>query len=190
MARLLWVADNLAAGRRETPQRFIPVAVHAARRGVAGRTALLRFLLADTLAEAESDGGCCPGVLDLLRRTSAAVDGHQTLGAAALAALGPAILALAPRRRRRRSVHCHGQITTDRRLLLLRAVLDDSADWTKGRPAWHHLWLATAYAAAGYERDHFVLLGPAVERRVRRLAGWVGAEAAASGAESDLGTSL
>ncbi len=118
-ARLEQVADNLAGGRRETPQRFIPVARFAtedARR----RLALVRFLVADALAEAADEGEHSAAALALLARTAAAVgmDGEPDL--VALRGLEGDVLALAPRIGRRRSIHCHGWIAADRRLLLAR----------------------------------------------------------------------
>lgn len=90
------------------------------------------------------------------------------------------VLALAPRRRRRRSIHRHGKIALDRRLLLARAILDDAEWWGRDDAAWYTLWLVTSYAMSDYNRDHFVTQGPNVERRVRRLAAWIGAARAAS----------
>jgi hypothetical protein len=178
-ARLERMADNLAAGRRETPQRLIPVARHAAE-DARRRLALLRFLLADALTEATEEGEHSATALALLARIAEAVGMEGEAEFPALRALRAEVEALAPRRRRRRSIHCHGKITVDRRLLLARAVLDDAEAWGRDGAVWYTLWLAASYAVSDYDRDHFVTLGPRVERRVRRLADWLGAAPAAS----------
>jgi hypothetical protein len=178
-ARLERVAENLAAGRRETPQRFIPVARHAAE-DARLRLALVRFLLADALTEAAEEGEHSAMALALLARIAEAVGTEGDADLAALRALRDEVMALAPRRRRRRSIHCHGKITVDRRLLLARAVLDDAEAWGRDGAGWYTLWLAASYAVSDYDRDHFVTVGPHVERRVRRLAAWFGAARAAS----------
>lgn len=169
--RLHRVAGNLAAGRRETPQRLIPLAAAIARSGEA-RLRLVRFLLAAALAEAEGDASCSPAVFDLLRRTSAAVARCEPTNVTPLQEVGAEVLAAAPRLHRRRSIHCHGQVASDRRLLLLRAVLDDSEAWSHDG-GWYTLWLAAAYAMSDYDHDHFVMLGPLVAARIGRLARWV-----------------
>ncbi|MCB4825132.1 hypothetical protein [Roseicella aerolata] len=173
------MADNLAAGRRETPQRFIPVARHAAEDG-RRRLALVRLLLSDALTEACEEGEYSATALALLARVAAAVGSEgDEVDVTALRGLEGDVLALAPRIGRRRSIHCHGRIAADRRLLLARAVLDDAKAWGRDGAAWYTLWLAISYAVSDYERDHFVTLGPRVERRVRRLAAWCGAARAA-----------
>lgn len=72
VARLEHVADNLSAGHRETPQRFIPVARHAAE-DAWRRLALVRFLLADVLSEASEEGEHSAAALALLARFASAV---------------------------------------------------------------------------------------------------------------------
>ena len=124
-ARLDRVADNLAAGRRETPQRFIPVARHGAE-DAERRLALVRFLLADALAYAAEEGEHAATALALLARLADAVGVQGEADMTALRGLESEVLALAPRIGRRRSIHCHGRIADDRRLLLARAVLDDA----------------------------------------------------------------
>lgn len=178
-ARLERVADNLAAGRRETPQRFIPVARYAAE-DAQRRLALVRFLLADALAEAPEEGEHSAAALTLLARIASAVGTEGDADTTAVCGLEGNVLALAPRIGRRRSTHCHGRIAADRRLLLARAVLDDARCWGRDEVVWYTLWLAVSYAVSDYDRDHFVTLGPCVERRVRRLAAWIGAARAAT----------
>ncbi|MBY0333208.1 MAG: hypothetical protein K2X49_21305 [Acetobacteraceae bacterium] len=168
----------MAAGRRETPQRFIPVARHAAE-DARRRLALTRFLLADALTEAAEEGEHSATALALLARIAAAVGTEGEADLAALRSLRDEVMALAPRHRRRRSIHCHGKITLDRRLLLARAILDDAEAWGRDGAAWYSLWLALSYAVSDYDRDHFVTLGPRAERRVRRLAAWIRAAGAA-----------
>ena len=168
-ARLDRVADNLAAGRRETPQRFIPVARHGAE-DPRRLLALVRFLLADALAEAAEEGDHSATALALLARIAGAVGSEGPADATALRGLEGKVLALAPRIGRRRSIHCHGRIAADRRLLLARAVVDDASTWRRDGAGWYTLWLAASYAVSDYDRDHFLMLGPRVEGRVRRLA--------------------
>jgi hypothetical protein len=169
-ARLDAVAENLRLGRRETPQRFIPLA-RACIAEPAKADGLVRFLVNDVLAEAVADESCAAAVRELLDRVRCAVERPSTDRTHSIVALGPAILAAAPRRHHRRSVHGHGWIAPDRRLLFLRAMLDD-ATGRSGRPSgnWYALWLAAAYAMSEYEVDHFETRGPVVEARVRRLA--------------------
>jgi hypothetical protein len=169
-ARLDAVAENLRQGRRETPQRFIPLA-RACIAEPARSDDLVRFLVNDVLAEAAADESCTPAVRELVDRMRCAVEQASTDRTHSVIALGPEILAVAPRRRHRRSVHGHGWITSDRRLLFLRAVLDDAIGRSsRPRSSWYGLWLATAYAMSEYETDHFEMRGPVVEARVRRLA--------------------
>ncbi|MBR0682855.1 hypothetical protein GXW74_20345 [Roseomonas eburnea] len=168
-ARLDAVAENLRQGRRETPQRFIPLA-RACIAEPARSDDLVRFLIDDVAAEAAADASCTPAVRALVDRMLCAVEQPSPDRTRSIIALGPEILAAAPRRRHRRSVHGHGWITADRRLLFLRAVFDE-ATGRSGRPRgrWYALWLATAYAMSEYETDHFEMRGPIVEARVRRL---------------------
>lgn len=168
--RLDAVAESLGHGGRETPQRFIPLA-RACIAESAKADDLVRFLVSDVMGEAAADESCPPGVRDLLGRLRSAVEQPIADRTRSIIALGPEILAAAPRRRHRRSVHGHGWIASDRRLLFLRAVLDDATGRCR-RPcgSWYALWLATAYAMSEYETDRFDMRGPVVEARVRRLA--------------------
>jgi hypothetical protein len=169
-ARLDAVAENLRQGRRETPQRFVPLA-RACIAEPAKSDDLVRFLVNDVLVEAAADASCTPAVRELVDRMRCAVEHPRTDRTPSVIALGPEILAAAPRRRHRRSVHGHGWIASDRRLLFLRAVLDDATDRSRRpRGGWYALWLATAYAMSEYETDHFEMRGPLVEARIRRLA--------------------
>ncbi|QYU69426.1 hypothetical protein J4558_04585 [Leptolyngbya sp. 15MV] len=174
-ARLDAVAENLRQGRRETPQRFIPLA-RACIAEPAKSDDLVRFPDNDVLAEAAAEESCTPAVRELVDRMRCAVEQPGTDRTHSVIALGPEILAAAPRRRHRRSVHGHGWIASDRRLLFLRAVLDDATGRSRRpRGSWYALWLATAYAMSEYETDHFEMHGPVVEARVRRLARCAGA---------------
>ena len=165
--RLSRVAEHLAAGRRETPQRFIPIATHATRHQRA--RPLLSFLLNDAATHAQTDPACTPPTRTLLTQAALriATDGpnwHSDF----THALGPAIQAAAPQTHRRRHIHCHGWTTPDRRLLLLRTVLNHGAN-----PDRYDLTIATAYAMSNYDYDHFEMTGPAVATRIHRLAAWV-----------------
>jgi hypothetical protein len=171
-ARLFAVADRLAEGRRETPQRLHALAHHAAR-APEMLDALLGFLLAETIAETGPEAGDA-ALRDLLERVARAVAAGGTDPADELGDLVAEVATLAPRRRRRRHVHCHGNIASDRRLLLLRAVLDIPAA-RAGPHLEYVVWLALAYAVSDYDHDHFEMIGPRVERRLRRLAAWVAA---------------
>ncbi len=156
------------------------MARHAAEDG-RRRLALVRFLLSDALTEACEEGAYSATALTLLARIAAAVGSEgDEVDVTALRGLESDVLALAPRIGRRRSIHCHGRIATDRRLLLARAVLDDAKAWGRDGGGWYTLWLAISYAVSNYDRDHFVTLGPCVERRVRRLAAWCGTARAVS----------
>jgi hypothetical protein len=59
---------------------------------------------------------------------------------------------------------------------LARAGLNEVKEWP---PAyfftWYRLYQAVAYVMSGYNYDHFVMLGAAVEHRIRRLAAWIDA---------------
>ncbi len=122
------------------------------------------------------DAGCSSPVRDLL---------HEAAGLLATdrpdwcelfrAALEQRIDAAAPNRRRRH-IHCHGAIASDRRLLLLREVLR-SCTPERGFQG----WAAIAYAMSDYDWDHFVMLGPNCAGRVGRLASWVGRSLATPG---------
>ena len=172
-ARLDMVAENLRLGLRETPQRFIPLAWACfARPGASD--ALVRFLVNDVTVEAADDASCPPAVRDLLGRFWTANERTDADRTPSIVALGPEILAAVPRRRRRRNIHSHGQIASDRRLLFLRAMLDHQVG-REGRPSGgvFELVYGTAYAVSEYATDHFEMRGPAVEARVRRLSRFV-----------------
>jgi hypothetical protein len=175
--RLRLVAVRLEAGLRETPQRFVPVAEYVARFGMQAKRRFVRFLIVETLREALLSPGCPEPVLDLLLKTHDVLTDAGRDRSARRRALVAEIAAAVPHRRRRRSIHCHGMIASDRRLLLLRAVMTEHE---AGAFEVHSLRWAIAYAMAGYDHDHFVMQGKHLARRVQRLANWIEAEMAAA----------
>lgn len=174
-ARMRLVALRLEAGRRETPQRFLPVAAWVFRLPPPARRRFVDFLLALTAADAVLDTACPAPVLDLLRR-AISLERRGSGSDHRRQALTDAIHTVAPPQRRRRSVHCHGQVVPDRRLLVLRGIVTDVE-----RDAWEPAVLrwTIAYAMADYDRDHFVMRGAHLAQRVRALAAWIEAEMAA-----------
>lgn len=165
--RLTLVAMRLEAGLRETPQRFLPVAHWLAMRDASDTRALLLYLVDDALAEGPVDLSLTARVRDLLLRAQDLLANSGDLDAEQHAALLSDIAASAPLRRRRRSIHCHGAITSDRRLLMLQTILA-RADPNALSPS--ALGWGIAYAVSDYECDHFEMRGPQVAHRVRRLA--------------------
>lgn len=161
--KLIAASDRLAAGLRETPQRFFPLAIAACRDDTV-REKLVRHLLQTALSDAEADMSCPADVRDLLRNVAAAPD---------IRAFGADILALTPRQRYRRNRHSHSEVARHRYLLMLRAMLWDAEAARK--EAWFLTW-AVAYAVSDYNADHFVFIGPEPERRLRRLAAFVASE--------------
>lgn len=174
--RLRLVAVRLEAGLRETPQRFVPVAHYVARLGMRAKRRFLRFLVAEALVEAVVTPGCPDQVFDLLVKARDVLAERTEDRWARRQALVAEIAVAAPRLRRRRSIHCHGAIASDRRLLLLRSIV---AEHEPDALTPHALGWAIAYAMADYDRDHFVMQGKHLARRVQRLADWVEAEMAA-----------
>lgn len=173
--RLRLVAARLEAGLRETPQRFFPVAHYVARLGMRAKRRFLRFLVAEALVEAVVTPGCSDRVLDLLvKARDVLAEGTEDLWARRQALVAEIAVA-APRLRRRRSIHCHGAIASDRRLLLLRSIVTEHGPDALTP---HALGWAIAYAMADYDRDHFVMKGPHLARRIRALGDWVEAEMA------------
>ena len=169
-ARLRLVAERLDGGLRETPQRFLPVAARMASTEPGRQRSYLRFLVVETLADAAADPACSPQVLGFLIRVRQVLTGDAPAAAAQGQALAAEVEAVAPHRRRRRSIHCHGVVTEDRRLLLVQEALRGSA--TEAVGMWT-LYLATAYAVADYDRDHFVMRGRHIALRVRALSDWL-----------------
>lgn len=170
-ARLRLVAQRLEAGLRETPQRFVPVAYHVARLQPSLRRRFLSFLLSMTLMEAALDPSCPAPVLLLLQRAAELMEsGHLPHRARRRDALADDIRAAMPRRRRRRSIHCHGVVTADRRLLVLGGIIcaEGCDPCLPERLRW-----TIAYAMADYDGDHFVMRGVRSARRVRALADWL-----------------
>ncbi|GGJ16971.1 hypothetical protein [Neoroseomonas lacus] len=180
--RLRMMAIRLEAGLRETPQRFIPLAFHAARLDEEARRRLLHFLVSDVQREAIASPTCPPRVLDLLDRARDAVAGESPECDERRRTLANDILAQEMPRRRRRHIHCHGAITSDRRLLFLRTVLlaEEADAFTP-----LNLWRVIAYAMADYDYDHFVLKGPHIAVRVRALAHWVEREMASAPVDAE-----
>jgi len=173
--RLRLVAVRLEAGLRETPQRFIPAAAFVSRLEIHTKRQFLHFLVAEALAEAVSAADCSGQVLDLLTAAKEVLANNENGRAVRRDAVVAEIRAAAPPLRRRRSIHCHGAVTSDRRLLLLRAVMPPAEE---DAFAPHALLWAIAYAMAYYDRDHFVMQGAHLAQRVRLLASWVEAEMA------------
>jgi len=173
--RMRMVAVRLEAGLRETPQRFMPVAAHVAGLGLHAKRRFVLWLIEETLAEAAEDAGCPEDVRQLLAEACEVSRPNCRDRSARRQALREAVSLAAPRLRRRRSIHCHGAITRDRRLLFLRTIV---AEREAQVFAFETLCWTIAYAMADYHRDHFVMRGAGVGRRVRRLADWVEAEMA------------
>lgn len=167
--QLRLVALRLEAGRRETPERFYGVADFVRSLGATQKRRFLHFLAAEALVEAAADPDCSPAVLDLLHRACGTLSTSRE-NDMEWQDLAHAILKADPRRRRRRHIHCHGETTTDRRLLVLRGlVMPASADAFLPR----ELPWTIAYAMSDYDQDHFVLIGPRPAARVRRLIPWI-----------------
>lgn len=166
------VAVRLEAGMRETPYRFYSVALHVARLDLPTKRRFLAFLAAEVHREAMSSNTSAPAVLDLLARAREVLsdsDSHASAGEQWQALAGDILAAETPRCRRRH-IHCHGEVTSDRCLLFLRSLIPkDEADAFKG----FKLQLTIAYAMADYEYDHFVLKGSHIAARVRALVHWV-----------------
>jgi hypothetical protein len=173
--RLRLVAVRLEAGLRETPQRFFPVAHCVARLGMRAKRRFLRFLVAEALVEAVVSPGCPDRVYDLLVKAQGVLAEGTEDRWARRQALVAEIAVATPRLRRRRSIHCHGAIASDRRLLLLRSIVTEHGPDALTP---HALGWAIAYAMADYDRDHFVMKGAHLARRVRALADWVESEMA------------
>ena len=87
------------------------------------RRRLLHFLVSDVQREAVASQTCPPRVLDLLDRARNIVADESPECDERRRALAKDILAQEMPRRRRRHIHCHGAITSDRRLLFLRSAL-------------------------------------------------------------------
>lgn len=174
-SRLRLVALRLEAGMRETPERFFPVAGYAMRLSVRAQRRLLLFLVTLTLDDAAGDAACSDRVIDLLARSRDILARHGTNLSARRHVLLDDIEAAVPYMRRRRSVHCHGRIASDRRLLLLRSIM---AEKESGALEPMALRWAFAYALADYDRDHFVMQGAHIGQRVRAMADWIEAEMA------------
>ncbi len=168
--RLRLVALRLEAGLRETPERFYPFAHFVLRFDTQQRRRFLFFLASEALHEASSSGGCSPVVLDLLERACHHFAGGYRSDTEERQQLTCDILAAERPKRRRRHVHCHGQITADRWLLLLRGLVT-AVEAETFRP--YYLAWTIAYAMADYDYDHFVMKGPAPAQRVRRLIDWL-----------------
>ena len=160
---------------RETPQRFSPVAAYVAGLSINAKRRFMQSLINETLVEAVQDPNCPEAVCRLLieARDLARPDGLNRT--ARRHALLEAVDMAAPRLHLRRSIHCHGAITTVRRLLFLRDVVAEHEDKAFGTGT---LRWAIDYAMADYDRDHVVMRGAHLGRRVRRLADWVEAEMA------------
>lgn len=173
--RLRMVAIRLEAGLRETPQRFIPVASYVAGLGMRAKRRFLQQLIVETLMEAVQDPNCPEAVCRPLIEARDLTRANCADRARRRRALRDAVRLAAPPRRRRRSIHCHGAITMDRRLLFLRAILTEREDQAFGVAT---LRWAIAYAMADYDHDHFTMQGVHIARRVRRLADWVEKEMA------------
>lgn len=173
--RLRLVAVRLEAGLRETPQRFVPVAHYVARLGMRAKRRFLRFLVAEALVEAVVTPGCPDRVFALLVKARDVLAEGAEDRWARRQALVAEIAEAAPRLRRRRSIHCHGAIASDRRLLLLRSIVTEHGPDALTP---HALGWAIAYAMADYDRDHFVMKGLHLAPRIRALADWVEAEMA------------
>lgn len=173
--RLRMVAIRLEAGLRETPQRFVPVAAYVSGLGTRAKQRFMQSLIIETLVEAVLDPNCPEAVRRLLIEARDLTRADCTDRMGRRRALLEAVRLAAPPLRRRRSIHCHGAVTTDRRLLFLRAILTDREDKAFGLAT---LRWAIAYAMADYDHDHFVMQGAHLGRRVRRLADWVEAEMA------------
>lgn len=173
--RLRLVAVRLEAGMRETPQRFFPVAEFVAGLGVRAKRRFLRFLVVEALVEAVVTPGCPERVLDLLAKAREVLAEGVADRSGRRRALVAEIAMATPPQRRRRSIHCHGAIASDRRLLLLRSII------TENEPdalTPHALRWAIAYSMSEYDRDHFVMRGAHLARRVRALADWIEGEMA------------
>ena len=174
------VADLVRAGHRETPQRFRPLAWRLARApGEGGRIwSLFDDILRSLLAEFRQDPGRPTELRTLIDRVRLLVEEHfdwqETFK------LYAEVVALAPHRRRRRSIHCHGEVAPDRVLLVLRTMLPPLA-FVAMKPYWPRTDAGTlawsienivAYYVADYDRDHFVMTGPAVAERFWLIALW------------------
>ncbi len=168
--RLRMVAMRLEAGLRETPQRFVPVAAYVAGLGMRAKRRFMQSLIIETLIEAVQDPNCPEAVSRFLIEARDLTRADRTDRTGRRRALLEAVKLAAPPLRRRRSIHCHGAVTTDRRLLFLRAILTEREDQAFDVET---LRWAIAYAMADYDRDHFVMQGVHLGRRVRRLADWV-----------------
>ncbi len=180
--RLRMMAIRLEAGLRETPQRFIPLAFHIARIDEAARRRFLHFLVSDVQREAFASSTCPPAVLYLLARARHVVADASPECDERRRTLADDILAEEAPRRGRRHIHCHGAITSDRRLLFLRsAVSPDEADAFVPMA----LWRTIAYAMSDYDVDHFVMRGAHIAVRVRALAAWVEREIGQSPQEGE-----
>lgn len=137
---------------------------------VPARRRLLHFLVSGMLREAIASGMCPPTVLDLLARAREVVSDASPGAEERRSALAEAILAAEMPRGRRRHIHCHGAITSDRRLLFLRSLVPvEEADALTPL----NLWRVIAYAMSDYDYDHFVLKGAHIAVRIRALADWV-----------------
>jgi hypothetical protein len=165
--RLHLVAANLEAGRREDATRLITPAIYAETNNQI--RPLLRFLVQEALAQLDNEPAPPSMLQALLARAayflaSPASDWHVQFRLEC----GDAILQAAPYRRRRRHSHCHGQVASDRRWLLVREILDGCT------PAkWLVVWWAIAYTISNYDRNHFVMQGAEIAPRLRRLAAWL-----------------
>lgn len=177
-SRYQWMADRIDAGHRETPQRFRPLAFRLLRESVDG--ARIESLCAFVLAQVAYEGGAWPeghpsALPALVRRARSLLLLRQDAGT--LAALQADVLALAPERYRRRSIHCHGRVASDRALLVLRTmlpVLGMLLSWVtpeEAEPAWS-IETFVAYYVSDYAYDHFVFTGPAAAARCRLIAAW------------------
>lgn len=167
--QLRLVALRLEAGKRETPERFHPVVQFVRSLGATQRRRFLLYLATDTLHEALEDADASPTVVDLLQRARSVLSAPK-VDENGWQDLAQAILDAEPRRRRRRHVHCHGAVTKDRRLLLLRGLVMPRE---KDPFLFYPLSWTIAYAMSDYDQDHFVLIGPRPAARVRRLIPWI-----------------
>lgn len=173
--RLRLIAVRLEAGMRETPQRFVPVAEFVTGLGIRAKRRFLRFLIIEALVEAVVTPGCPERVVDLLAKARDVLAEGGADRSGRRRALVAEIAMAAPPLRRRRSIHCHGAIATDRRLLLLRTVITENE---RDALTSHALRWAIAYAMSDYDRDHFSMIGVHLGRRVRSLADWIEREMA------------
>jgi hypothetical protein len=163
------VALRLEAGLRETPERFYPVVQFVRGLGPSQKRRFLLYLATETLNEALEDSDTPPAVVDLLHRVCSELAAPD-VDESRWQDLAQAILDAAPHRHRRRHIHCHGAVTSDRRLLVLRGLV-----MPRGKDPFRFFPLSwtIAYAMSDYDKDHFVLIGPRPARRVRRLIPWI-----------------